>query len=222
MIRTAPLLHILRHSTSRLLINRDVIAPDTINLLPPFPASSLQCEFNIGEGLGDFGVEVGGDGDGGCVWVPAAWSVWLDGDRWIGRKEMGWSGRWRTLAGDFDHAAYFHGLLVVEGFLCPFSEVGIGGELRCCHDWKVGLGGECANNEICRGLGDLRNIVNSRCFLNRLSRGRAGTRAWFTFVIIEIMQLGGSALTNHFVLAPRAERALYCVYADLPSVGCGK
>jgi hypothetical protein len=44
----------------------------------------------------------------------------------------------------------------------------------------------------------------------------------FMFVIIEFMQLGVSALCDHFVLAPRAERALCCVYAvyaNLPSAG---
>ena len=37
-------------------------------------------------------------------------------------------GRWirRTLAGDLDDVAYSYGLLVVEGFFCPFAQAGIG------------------------------------------------------------------------------------------------
>jgi len=57
---------------------------------------------------------------------------------------MGSSGRWRTLAGNFDRATYFYGLLVVEGFFCPYSEVGIGAELRCGHglqEWLLVLSG---------------------------------------------------------------------------------
>lgn len=72
------------------------------------------------------------------------WSGWLEWgwmDGWTERDYwMGWNGRWRTLAGDFDRVAYFYGLLVVEGFLCPFSEVGIGGELRSGHGWECSFG----------------------------------------------------------------------------------
>ena len=70
MIRTAPLLEVLHHGSSRLLINRNVIASNAINLLPPLATGSLQRELDIGESLGDFGVEAGGDGDIVCVWVP--------------------------------------------------------------------------------------------------------------------------------------------------------
>jgi hypothetical protein len=49
--------------------------------------------------------------------------IGMDGWR---EREMGWGGRWRTLAGDFDRVAYFYGLLVVEGFFCPFSEARVG------------------------------------------------------------------------------------------------
>jgi hypothetical protein len=38
-----------------------------------------------------------------------------------------------------------------------------------------------------------------------------------TFVIDEVIQVRGSALFDHMVLAPRAEDALHCVYANLPS-----
>jgi hypothetical protein len=37
-----------------------------------------------------------------------------------------------------------------------------------------------------------------------------------TFVIDEVVQAGVFALFDHMVLAPRAEDALYCVYANLP------
>jgi hypothetical protein len=90
MIRPTPLPQILRHNTRRPFINRDVIAPDAIHLFPPFSASGLQCEFDVGEGLGYFGVEVRGDGDGGCVWVPAAleWVVRMGMDGWMDGKRL--------------------------------------------------------------------------------------------------------------------------------------
>jgi hypothetical protein len=40
-----------------------MIALDAVDLRPPFSASGLQREINVREGLGDFGGEVGGDGD---------------------------------------------------------------------------------------------------------------------------------------------------------------
>ena len=63
MVHPTPLLQILHHSSSRLLINRNMIALDAVDLRPPFSASGLQREINVREGLGDFGGEVGGDGD---------------------------------------------------------------------------------------------------------------------------------------------------------------
>jgi hypothetical protein len=93
MIRAAPLLQILHHSSSRLLVNRNVVTSHAINILPTFPASRLQRELDVGEGLCDFGGEAGGDGDGGCVGVPTAWSGWLGVglmDCWL--EGMGWDG----------------------------------------------------------------------------------------------------------------------------------
>jgi hypothetical protein len=75
---------------------------------------------------------------------------------------MGSNGRWRTLAGDLDRVAYFYGLLVVEGFFCPFSEVGIIGELRCGHGWKV----DDATMRLL-GLSDLGDILNRLSSLER-------------------------------------------------------
>lgn len=58
MLRPTPLLEIPHHSRSRVLVQRQVIAPDAIDLAPAFSASGFQREIDVGESLVNFGVEV--------------------------------------------------------------------------------------------------------------------------------------------------------------------
>jgi len=58
MLRPTPLLEIPNHSRSRILVQRQVIASDAIDLAPAFAASGFQREIGVGERLVDLGVEV--------------------------------------------------------------------------------------------------------------------------------------------------------------------
>lgn len=81
MISPTPLLEISDHSSRRVLVQRQVVASDAIDLAPAFAASSFQGQIDIRERLVDLGVEVLRDpGRGGGevgVRVPAAWRCGL-------------------------------------------------------------------------------------------------------------------------------------------------
>ena len=58
MISPTPLLEIPDHSSRRILVQRQVIASDAIDLAPAFAASGLQSQIDVRESLVDLGVEV--------------------------------------------------------------------------------------------------------------------------------------------------------------------
>jgi hypothetical protein len=134
-------LEILTRRLQGSLIHGDMIGRYAVDFFPAFPASGLECQFDVFEGLVDVFVEVFGvfplcvPGAVNCVSIQL--DLYLgDWQREIGVEGMGGDGRgvgieWRdlvpsTLAGDFDDTVNVDGLGVSEGVCEMFSGSVIG------------------------------------------------------------------------------------------------
>lgn len=132
MVLTTPLLQTPRHDPRHLLIQGDMQTAHAVNFAPTFTAGGFERELDVGEGLVDFGVEVGGDRDGVCLGgVPAACRVDV---LVVGNSEGGFGICLpRALTGYLNCVADTDCLAVVEVFFGPFADVWVGGELGLGH-----------------------------------------------------------------------------------------